>query len=98
MQSKSHVIQDRARYNSMIVHRNDKEFRSKLVATIPGIDPVLKVLFQEEGNVVSKATQSINNATQKAVDVKNSVGSFFGAGSPSTEEKTEAAKSMILEI
>lgn len=40
------------------------------------------MLLQEEGNAVSKATKSINNATQKVFDAKDTVFSLFGAEKP----------------
>lgn len=47
--------------------------------TVPGIDSVLKVLLQEEGNAVSEVKKSIDSATQKVVDAKDTVASYFGS-------------------
>lgn len=76
--------------------RSDKEFRQSLVNSVPAIDPILKVLLQEEGNALSEATKSINNATQKVVNVKDSmVGYFDNDKSTSKSTTTTPAKSKI---
>lgn len=69
----------------------DKAFRKTLVDTVPGIDPVLKVLLQEEGNALSSAKKSIDNATQKVVDVKNTVASYVGLDSKPDEKPAPAS-------
>lgn len=58
--------------------KSDEKFRKTLVDTVPGADSLLKVLLQEEGNAVSEASKSINNATQKVIDVKDSIVGYFG--------------------
>lgn len=57
----------------------DKQFRKTLVDTVPGIDPVLKVLLQEEGNALSEAKKSIDSATEKVIGAKDTVASYFGS-------------------
>lgn len=57
---------------------------------IPGIEPVLKVLLQEDGNAFQEASKSINNATQKVVGVKDTVTGFFGGSKE--EEKPAPSK------
>lgn len=69
------------------IRRTDKEFRKTLVETVPAIDPVLKVLLQEEGNAVSEAKKSIDTATQKVIDAKDTVAGFFGAEEKPTPPK-----------
>lgn len=61
---------------------------------IPGIDPVLKVLLQEEGNAVSQAKKSIDSATQKVIDAKDTVAGYFGAETK-PEERPAPAKGMV---
>lgn len=73
--------------------RSDKEFRNSLVSSVPAIEPVLKVLLQEEGNAVSQATKSISNATQKVVDAKDTVVGFFGGEKPAPAPASAPAKS-----
>lgn len=75
--------------------RSDKEFRNSLVSSVPAIEPVLKVLLQEEGNAVSQATKSINNATQKVIDAKDTVVGFFGSDKPAPAPAPAPAKCMI---
>lgn len=76
------------------MNRQDKAFRKTLVESVPGADPVLKVLFQEEGNAVEEASKSINRATRKASDVKEtfsvSVSQFLG--NSSEKEKSTPSK------
>lgn len=59
--------------------------------TVPAIEPVLKILLQEEGNAVSEAKKSIDSATQKVLDAKDTVAGYFGA-EPKHEEKAAPAK------
>lgn len=73
-----------------MIFRNDEQFRKTLVETIPGIDPVLKVLLQEEGNAVSQAKKSIDSATQKVIDAKDNVAGYFAAESKHEEKPTPA--------
>ncbi|XP_031616740.1 MICOS complex subunit Mic60 isoform X2 [Contarinia nasturtii] len=58
--------------------KSDEKFRKSIVDTVPAADPLLKILLQEEGNVVSEASKSIQNATQKVVGVKDSIVGYFG--------------------
>lgn len=44
-----------------------------MVESVPGIEPVLKVLLQEDGNALESASKSISNATQKVSDVTQKV-------------------------
>lgn len=44
---------------------------------VPGIEPVLKVVLQEEGNALDEATKSISQATQKVTDLTSSVTGYF---------------------
>lgn len=69
---------------------NDKEFRKTLVETIPGIDPVLKVLLREEGNAVSEVKKSIDSATQKVIDAKDTVAGYFGTETKHDEKPAPA--------
>lgn len=79
------------RYNNWHVNfRENKAFRQQLVDNIPGIEPVLKVLLQEDGNAFQEASKSINNATQKVVGVKDTVTGFFGGSKE--EEKPAPSK------
>lgn len=74
--------------------KSDEKFRKTLVDTVPGADSLLKVLLQEEGNAVSEATKSINNATQKVIDVKDSIVGYFGDEKPAKPaEKAAPVKS-----
>lgn len=61
-----------------------------MVESVPGADPVLKVLLQEEGNAVEAASKSIGRATQKVIDVKDTVSGFLGTSSE--KEKPTASK------
>lgn len=61
-----------------------------MVDNIPGIEPVLKVLLQEDGNALQEATKSISGATQKVVDVKDTVVGYFGGSKE--EEKPVPSK------
>lgn len=61
-----------------------------MVDNIPGIEPVLKVLLQEDGNALQSATKSISNATQKVIDVKDTVAGYFGGSKE--EEKPVPSK------
>lgn len=71
--------------------RNDKEFRKSLVSTVPGAEAVLKVVLQEEGNAVSQVVKSVGNASQKVVDLKDTVVGFFGGESA---EKPKSGSSL----
>lgn len=66
-----------------LVFRANPEFRKKLINTVPGSEPLLKIFLQEEGNVVSEASKSISNATQKVIGVKDSIVGYFGDDKPS---------------
>lgn len=80
----------------VFIYRSDEKFRKTLVDTVPGADSLLKVLLQEEGNAVSEATKSINNATQKVIDVKDSIVGYFGdEKSAKPAEKAVPVKSMF---
>lgn len=80
----------------VFIYRSDEKFRKTLVDTVPGADSLLKVLLQEEGNAVSEATKSINNATQKVIDVKDSIVGYFGdEKSAKPAEKAASVKSMF---
>lgn len=48
---------------------------------------MLKILLQEDGNAISEASKSISSATQKVVDVKDSIVGYFG------DDKKPAEKS-----
>lgn len=74
--------------------RYDPKFRKTLVDTIPGADPVLKVLLQEEGNALDEASKSISNATKKVVEAKDTIVGYFGGSSPS--EKPAEPKGIFL--
>lgn len=63
-----------------------------MVDNIPGIEPVLKVLLQEDGNALQGVTKSISSATQKVVDVKDTVTGYFGGSKE--EEKPVPSKRM----
>lgn len=63
--------------------RSNPEFRKTLINTVPGSEPLLKIFLQEEGNVVSEASKSISNATQKVIGVKDSIVGYFGDDKPS---------------
>lgn len=83
----------------VFIYRSDEKFRKTLVDTVPGADSLLKVLLQEEGNAVSEATKSINNATQKVIDVKDSIVGYFGdEKSAKPAEKAAPVKSMFRSI
>lgn len=71
----------------------DKQFRKTLVETVPGIDPVLKVLLQEEGNALSEAKKSIDSATEKVIGAKDSVTSYFV--SETKHEEPAPSKGML---
>lgn len=71
--------------------RYDDKFRKTLVQTVPGIDPVLKVFLQEEGNAFNEAGKSISKATQKVSDLTSSVTGYFGGGGNKDEPQTEQA-------
>lgn len=45
---------------------------------MPGIEPVLKVLLQEDGNALESATKSLATATQKVSDFGGSVADLGG--------------------
>lgn len=74
--------------------RADTEFRKTIVNTVPGSESVLKILLQEEGNAVSQATKSISNASQKVIDVKDSIVGYFGDDKPA--EKPAPSKSIAI--
>lgn len=74
----------------IFIPRENKAFRQTLVDNIPGIEPVLKVLLQEEGNALQEVSKSVSNTTQKVVDVKDTVFGFFGGSKE--EEKTVPSK------
>lgn len=82
-------------FMAFVDYRSDKEFRQSLVSSVPAIEPVLKVLLQEEGNAVSEATKSINNATQKVVNAKDTVIGFFGADKPAPAPASAPYKSIF---
>lgn len=67
----------------IFIFRANPEFRKKLVNTVPGSEPLLKIFLQEEGNVVGQATKSISNATQTVIGVKDSIVGYFGDEKPS---------------
>lgn len=75
-----------------LICRSNPEFRKTLVDSVPGIEPVLKVVLQEEGNVVSEVAKPIKSAAQKVVDVKDSVVGYFSDEKPAT--KTASVKSI----
>lgn len=63
---------------------------------MPGADSLLKILLQEEGNAVSEASKSINNATQKVIGVKDSIVGYFGDDkSAKPTEKAASVKSVF---
>lgn len=66
-----------------------------MVNSVPAIEPILKVLLQEEGNALSEATKSINNATQKVVNVKDSIVGYFDNDKSTSKSTTTPAKSKI---
>lgn len=68
---------------SFFLYRSNPEFRKTLINTVPGSEPLLKIFLQEEGNVVSEASKSISNATQKVIGVKDSIVGYFGDDKPS---------------
>lgn len=76
--------------NNVDVSSNDKKFRKTLVETVPAIEPLLKVLLQEEGNALSEAKKSIDSAAQKVIDAKDSVAGFFGADTKHDETPAPA--------
>lgn len=67
-----------------------------MVDSVPGIEPILKVVLQEEGNVVSEATKPIKVAAQKVIDAKDTVVGFFS--SEKSAQKPAPAKSMFFSI
>lgn len=67
----------------VVIYRANPEFRKTLINTVPGSEPLLKIFLQEEGNVVSEASKSISNATQKVIGVKDSIVGYFGDDKPS---------------
>lgn len=91
--------------------RHDDQFRKLLVESVPGIEPVLKVLLQEDGNALESATKTISQAGKtvsdfgttvsgiggKVSDVTSSVTGFFG-GSPAVPEKASPSKARELHI
>lgn len=54
---------------------------------------MLKILLQEDGNAISEASKSISSATQKVVDVKDSIVGYFG-DDKKPAEKSAPNKSM----
>lgn len=56
----------------------------------------MKVVLQEEGNVVSEATKPIKGAAQKVIDAKDTVVGYFS--SDKSAEKPAPAKSMFFTI
>ena len=71
--------------------RSDEKFRKTLTETVPGADSVLKVVLQEEDNVLQKATQSINKATEKVTDLTNTVTGYFGGSTVEPQKPATAA-------
>lgn len=65
------------------------------MSSAPAIEPVLKVLLQEDGNAVSEASKSIKNATQKVIHVKDTVFGYFGneKAKPAPAAPTSTSKS-----
>lgn len=80
--------------NDFLCFSVDKQFRKTLVETVPGIDPVLKVLLQEEGNAFSVAKKSIDSATDKVIGAKDTVVGYFG--SETKQEEPVLSKGMTL--
>lgn len=66
--------------------RYDEKFRKTLVETVPGIDPVLKVFLNEEGNALDEAGKSISKATQKVSEMSSTVTGYFGGGATKEPE------------
>lgn len=66
--------------------RHDDQFKKLLIESIPGIEPVLKVLLQEDGNALESASKSLGKATQKVSDFGSSVADLGGkvSGAAST--------------
>lgn len=76
-------------YNVTFILRHDNDFRKTLINNVPAIDPVLKILLQEEGNAVSEASKTVSNATQSVVSFKDSVVGYF-SGEKSAETPIQA--------
>lgn len=56
---------------------------------------MLKVVLQEDGNIVSEASKTINQATQKVVGVKDTVTGYFSGSKSAEEEKPVPSKRMF---
>lgn len=80
----------------------DEKFRKTLTETVPGIEPVLKVLLFEEGNAIDEASKTISNATHKVTDSVHkvtdsvsSVTSYFTGTKLDEKPAAAAVKSMF---
>lgn len=62
---------------ALLFFRNDEKFRKYLQLNVPGIEPVLKVVLQEEGNALDEATKSISQTTKKVTDLTSTVTGYF---------------------
>lgn len=53
--------------------RQNDQFKKLLIESVPGIEPVLKVLLQEDGNALESASKSLGRATQTVSDIGTKV-------------------------
>lgn len=78
--------------NNTLAFRHDAQFKRLLIESVPGIEPVLKVLLQEEGNALESVTKTFNQATEKVSDISSIVTGFIG-GSKAPDTPVTSLKS-----
>lgn len=81
-----------------VIERYDDKFRKTLVSNVPGIEPVLKVLLQEEGNALDQASKSLSKASQKVSDITTTVTGYFGKTTEEPKSNAFPIKSKLFDF